>query len=360
MTQMIGRALRGEKAGGTKDAYIVSFVDNWNNKIAWVNPEKLIDGEGSFIDKNYDHKKRMLRIISIEKLEEFAGIVNETIDTTRLESIDFIKRVPLGMYVFTFIDENSLEHNHQILVYDSTKAQYEELIKALPALFADYGIEEEFIDAKQLTELLDRCRDTYFDDDMIPPYNMRDIEYLLKYYAQKGSDPLFVPFEEIDRRKVDLAVIAKEIVDKDMRRSEQNAYINYLWDDETSLIKVYFGNKYFFKRQLEIEIDKILGEFEYNTDKENVTGEEREISALSLHEIFKQFPAFGKKLRSKVFEKGKTTSGQYKCAICGKTSPHKALFQIDHILPMSKGGLTKEDNLQLLCRTCNLKKGDKL
>ena len=34
MTQMVGRALRGEKAGGTKEAYIVSFIDNWNERIA--------------------------------------------------------------------------------------------------------------------------------------------------------------------------------------------------------------------------------------------------------------------------------------------------------------------------------------
>ena len=33
MTQMIGRALRGEAAGGTSSAYIVSFVDNWNEHI---------------------------------------------------------------------------------------------------------------------------------------------------------------------------------------------------------------------------------------------------------------------------------------------------------------------------------------
>ena len=41
MTQMIGRALRGEAAGGTPEAYIVSFVDDWNEHIAWVNPENL-------------------------------------------------------------------------------------------------------------------------------------------------------------------------------------------------------------------------------------------------------------------------------------------------------------------------------
>lgn len=46
------------------------------------------------------------------------------------------------------------------------------------------------------------------------------------------------------------------------------------------------------------------------------------------------------------------------CPICGKK------FQIedmdgDHIVPWSQGGKTTPDNLQLLCRTCNLKKGAK-
>ena len=29
MTQIIGWALRGEKAGGTDKTYIVSFIDDW-------------------------------------------------------------------------------------------------------------------------------------------------------------------------------------------------------------------------------------------------------------------------------------------------------------------------------------------
>lgn len=119
MTQMVGRALRGERAGGTANAYIVSFIDGWNNKIAWVNPESLLN-EGEFIDSDITHLKSNFRMISISKIEEFARLVDETVDTTLLESIDFIKRVPVGMYVFSFFDDN-LERNHQILVYDSTK-----------------------------------------------------------------------------------------------------------------------------------------------------------------------------------------------------------------------------------------------
>lgn len=165
---------------------------------------------------------------------------------------------PLGMYVFTFIDENSLEHNHQILVYDNSERTYKELISALPAIFADFGVDEEVIESKTLNAMIAQCASTYFDYDMLHPYNYLDIEYLLKYFAQKESEPRFVPFDDGDRKKIDISLIAKEIFEKDMKRSEQNNYVNSLWDDEKSLFQVYFGNKYFFTRQLEIEIDSFL------------------------------------------------------------------------------------------------------
>ena len=57
MTQMIGRALRGEQAGGTKDAYIVSFIDDWDNKVAWVNPQSIITNEENvFVDEEKERK----------------------------------------------------------------------------------------------------------------------------------------------------------------------------------------------------------------------------------------------------------------------------------------------------------------
>lgn len=358
MTQMIGRALRGEKAGGTAKAYIVSFVDDWNNKIAWINPESLIN-EGEFVDSESNNKKRNLRVVSIAKIEEFARLIDETVDTRLLESIDFIKRVPIGMYVFSFIDENNQERNHQILVYDSTRNAYEELIVSLYILFKEYAIEEEKIAPDVLNELCKVCESTFFYEDMIPPYNRKDIEYLLKFYAQKEVEPLFVPIDEIDRKKVDLSIVANEIVDKDMRRKDQEEFINSLWEDETGLIKIYFGNKYFFKRQLETEIDKIFNPDEYFTSGSNATPIDRPIEELPLYEIEKVNPEYVRMLRKKVYGKATDASGKYFCAYCDKKSETKALFQIDHIVPMSKGGLSVCENLQLLCRICNLKKGDK-
>ena len=360
MTQMIGRALRGEKAGGTKEAYIVSFVDNWNNKIAWVNPESILTSEkNDFVDNDHEYKKRTIRMISIEKLEEFARIVNETVDTSRLESIDFIKRVPLGMYVFTFIDENNMEHNHQILVYDNSEQRYIELIAALPAVFSDFGVEDELIEASTLNSMIAQCEVTYFDDDMVPSFNRRDIEYLLKYFAQKESAPLFIPFDDVDRQRVDLSLIAKTIVEKDMRRSEHNVYVNTLWDDEKNLLRVYFGNKYFFIRQLQTELDKLSGDFPTSNDGDNTIGERIDLKSLTLFGLCSAAPETGRRIKDGVYS-GAKRDGQYHCHDCGKKSPHKALFQIDHIIPMSKGGKTTPDNLQLLCRSCNQKKSDHL
>lgn len=36
------------------------------------------------------------------------------------------------------------------------------------------------------------------------------------------------------------------------------------------------------------------------------------------------------------------------------------LLEIDHIIPLSKGGITSKDNLQTLCRKCNRSKGSKI
>jgi 5-methylcytosine-specific restriction endonuclease McrA len=33
---------------------------------------------------------------------------------------------------------------------------------------------------------------------------------------------------------------------------------------------------------------------------------------------------------------------------------------VDHVVPLAKGGIESITNLQILCETCNLKKGSKL
>ncbi len=52
----------------------------------------------------------------------------------------------------------------------------------------------------------------------------------------------------------------------------------------------------------------------------------------------------------------------YTCCKCSNSTKEEPnlLLEIDHIIPISKGGMTTEDNLQTLCWKCNRKKGAKI
>jgi hypothetical protein len=51
-------------------------------------------------------------------------------------------------------------------------------------------------------------------------------------------------------------------------------------------------------------------------------------------------------------------SGQPYCGLCGREPPEVKL-QVDHIVPLSKGGTNNIDNLQTLCSDCNLGKSNR-
>lgn len=61
-----------------------------------------------------------------------------------------------------------------------------------------------------------------------------------------------------------------------------------------------------------------------------------------------------KKLRLKIMERDNCT-----CQNCGKYMPDRVGLQIDHIVPVARGGKTVESNLQVLCSRCNGSKGAK-
>lgn len=64
-----------------------------------------------------------------------------------------------------------------------------------------------------------------------------------------------------------------------------------------------------------------------------------------------------KKLRAQIFKRDQST-----CQNCGaneETKPGVKLV-LDHIVPYSKGGETTYENLQVLCRRCNINKNNKI
>lgn len=58
-------------------------------------------------------------------------------------------------------------------------------------------------------------------------------------------------------------------------------------------------------------------------------------------------------MRHEVFKRD-----NYTCVECGAKKSDGATLHIDHIIPVSKGGTDELDNLQTLCKDCNLNKSD--
>lgn len=361
MTQMIGRALRGVEAGGTAYAHIVSFIDDWDEHIAWVNPESLfVDEESDFSDSSSEHQKHEICMIAISKIGEFAAILDDAVDTTALEKVPFVKRIPIGMYAFTCLEENGMDHSYQVMVYDSTQKAYEEMMHALPALFQDFGVDDEFVDDETLAEMAEQIADTFFTGEMIPPYEEADIIHILMYYAQYEDIPKFYTFMDIDKSKLDVAAIAKRIWDEDMGQRKKAEYVDSIWEDaDDNMLRLFFGRKVYFWRQLDIEMMKLSSPDIFD-DEQNVRYGKRDFEDMSLHEIGEYAPNYEKELRDGAFEKALNEDGSYVCAECGLESEVRIPFQVDHIIPMNKGGKTVPENLQILCRRCNARKSDKL
>ena len=360
MTQMVGRALRGTVAGGTDSAYIVSFVDNWNEHISWVNPETLFIGNNDFTDDPKERTKRTLRMISIAKIEEFARILSREAGMKAIIQTPFQQRIPIGMYAFSYEEEGGADTSYQVIVYNSTKQAYENLMKNLPRIFRDFKVtEDEYLSNEMLEKMQTQCRDRFFKEEMVPPYEPEDIKRILKYYAQQGEAPRFRTFDEIDRSKLDVAAIAKHIYDEDMGPRKETDYLNSLWESEESdMLRLFFGlSKIYFLDNVENEKRKLTNPHLFD-EEQNVEYGTRSLEDMTLYDIGKHNPELEKKLRDEAFEKSKNRKGEYRCALCGMTSRSRAQFHVDHIRPLSKGGKSIAGNLQILCHRCNGKKGD--
>ena len=77
----------------------------------------------------------------------------------------------------------------------------------------------------------------------------------------------------------------------------------------------------------------------------------------------KRSKSYRKKYRGKVDRSRRIKvleRDNYTCQICGRSIEDGVKLEIDHVIPKSKGGTYKMDNLQTLCFDCNRGKRDKI
>jgi hypothetical protein len=131
MTHMIGRALRGRKAGGADEANIVMFMDEWKRLIEWATPASL--------DGGTDESPRVIRgyypleYVSIRLVEELSKQINSG---GEIPSPPFSRIMPAGWYQTEFVvasSEDGLEETQSfvefVMVYEDATAKFEKFMK---------------------------------------------------------------------------------------------------------------------------------------------------------------------------------------------------------------------------------------
>ncbi len=369
MTQMIGRGLRGLRAGGTKDAYIVSFIDEWQDKIAWVNPEKLFIEENiDFNDVDKETKKQLIRLVSINKIEEFAILTNQIIEPEikeELEKLDFIQRFPKGIYQFRYLEQTEdepKEINCEVLVYDNIEESYKEFLKALPGFFNYHKLNDrDSLTEKELDILSSEVENEFFKGtDKYPAYRLQDIRDIIQYYAIQDEIPPYIELNERENYNIDR--IAQEIYDKDFGARAEKELIDSIWESEEIAWQTFFNfDKRHLIREINLAKTKISHPDLYQRAQIKPVEEHelRKYENMNLYQIREVNPVYEKWLRDEVFKKFTDKDGFYFSPESGFKSKNRLIFQVDHIKPMHNGGLTVLENLQILTRGENALKGNK-
>ena len=147
--------------------------------------------------------------------------------------------------------------------------------------------------------------------------------------------------------------IAKEFLSKDQSQ------IDYYKEETKNMVGRVLRKHQVVKYE---DGDFILNSPDFSEDEKN------QIIALCDEKIKEYEEKYGKKIWKHRARDSRTVPGslryqvltraKHRCRLCGISADEKAL-DVDHIIPVNKGGCTVIENLQALCYTCNSQKSDK-
>ncbi|MBD2297196.1 DEAD/DEAH box helicase [Nostoc sp. FACHB-190] len=336
MTQMIGRALRGEKVGGSREANVVLFFDEWERLVDWVTRP-----EGDFTDggKSYVKGFYPLEYISIRLIEE----LSKSIESGGEYQLEYKKICPVGWYKTEIVYADS-ENNYDsmeaftefVMVYEHTKAKFESFINFI--LYTNILDEwaKEYLDDNWMQSQAEQWIVKYFnrESDDIGHKLKSDLIKIVRHISQEPNQyaPPYYSFEERDI--YDLDKIAETVIKLKLDVQAKHQYLSTEFSKPDSLLKTFYKTL----RRFETAVDSAIINIIYHSNTPTAitppvpTPVERELSEEEKESIKKR--------------------DGYTCLCCGVNSK-LAKLQIDHIKPFSMGGITSVVNSQTLCEICN-------
>jgi superfamily II DNA or RNA helicase len=340
LTQMVGRALRGPKFGGTPEAHLVFFNDNWEQLINWAEYNL---GAGLAEDNPKENMpKAPLRYISIELVRKLAAQMDSGINISPGPFVEFL---PMGWYRVEYAakqsDSEEIEHIRRlVMVFEHEAKGYEQLISALQtkvdAKFYDEGVqlEEASSEVSELQRNYFPATQDHFGSDL-----SQDIFSITRHIAQNGTAPRFFNFEE--RKLHDLDLVAGELISKDLSRTQEDDAVRLEFNRQDRYWQVLYITYELFKSQYNACAERLLHVRRHGSDSGGHIIIAKTMSPPD------QEPS--EELKRQVLER----DGGCLCCI----SDNFRQLEVDHIVPRYFGGNNILDNLQTLCRRCNQLKG---
>jgi superfamily II DNA or RNA helicase len=335
LTQMIGRALRGEKAGGGlgKDfANIVFFHDTWKRLLPWA------DVHGGGLEEGQPPKqgRNPMTVISIQLIK----LATADIEYKGFENADYLSFIPVGFFNCEYtvaIEESSVEElisfEENIVVYEFNKEKYERLIAFLITQDLSLYAAENITDS-QINEKAEELADEYFDfeTDGFDGLLISNVTKIIHHIAQNNIAPLFINFHERDI--YDMDKLANDMADTSPRQID--VFLRNVFNDSGKHWGFFYKNYSNFKDAFDKSINRI-----FNDKSDVVIVPNLESDEELTDEVKRQ-----------VFARDKFT-----CLCCGKEQRKGVPLNADHIRPIAMGGNNAISNLQTLCKQCNTVKG---
>lgn len=340
LTQMVGRALRGPKFGGTAEAHLVFFTDNWEQLINWAEYDPL--EEGGLDPKIPEYGKRPpLPYISIELVRKLAAQMDSGLN---INGEPFKALLPIGWYRAEYAakqaDSEEIEHIRRlVMVFEHEKTGYENLIADLIAN-PDTQFDDEEIRLTDVADKISELNQTYFAG-MSQHFGSdisQDIFSVGRHIAQSGKEPRFFSFEE--RELHDLDLVAQDLLAKRLDSYQEDEAVELEFNRPDRYWQVLYITYERFKSQYNACKERILYIARHGGQPDN-----RVIRAIT------SYPPPGEpsdKLKQQVLER------DGRCLSCGNDTLR--LLQVDHIMSSYFGGSNILDNLQTLCGECNRSK----
>lgn len=201
--QMIGRALRGPAAGGTPEAFLVSFEDHWSQFHDWASPLDLVPdilGAAPSEDRTAAPTPELIEHLPWELIRSVATRLRE-------QSIEYkadaFEAVPHGWYVLEREDEDVSLHE-PIAVYAHQRPCWEAFLETL-AQRPRASLDPSSAAAEHAE---------FFGDCDPPAPSVHDVSRVLRHFMLGGAVPTWNTFD--DRRLADPYEIAEEVWGKDL------------------------------------------------------------------------------------------------------------------------------------------------